>query len=72
MFLDIKILIPIQLRQQSVMHILKQQLGMNAEAVRLGVVTNETAYALEHFGFEAPRFIEKAAPEVSTSYSCRS
>lgn len=44
---------------------LKQQLGMNAEAVRLGVVNNETAYALEHFGFEAPRFIEKAAPEVA-------
>src|SRR6185437_10476180 len=44
---------------------LKQQLGMNAEAVRLGVVTNETAYALEHFGFEAPRLIEKAAPEVA-------
>ncbi|MDS9472132.1 manganese-dependent inorganic pyrophosphatase [Sporosarcina pasteurii] len=44
---------------------LKRQLGMDAEAVRLGVVSNETAYALEHFGFEAPRFIEKAAPEAS-------
>ena len=44
---------------------LKQQLGINAEAVRLGVVTNETAYALKQFGFEEPRFIEKAAPEVS-------
>ncbi len=44
---------------------LKQQLGMNAEAVRLGVVTNETAYALEQFGFEAPRLIERATPEVS-------
>ena len=44
---------------------LKKQLGMDAEAVRLGVVTNETAYALEHFGFEEPRFIEKAAPEAS-------
>lgn len=43
---------------------LKQQLGMDAEAVRLGVISNETAYALEHFGFEAPRLIEKAAPEV--------
>lgn len=43
---------------------LKQQLGMDAEAVRLGIVTNETAYALEHFGFEAPRLIEKAAPEA--------
>ncbi|MEK3936736.1 manganese-dependent inorganic pyrophosphatase [Sporosarcina sp. FSL W7-1349] len=41
---------------------LKQQLGMDAEAVRLGAVTNETAYALEHFGFEEPRLIEKAKP----------
>lgn len=44
---------------------LKKQLGMDVEAVRLGVVTNETAYALEHFGFEEPRLIEKAAPEVN-------
>ncbi|CAM3221723.1 manganese-dependent inorganic pyrophosphatase [Filibacter tadaridae] len=44
---------------------LKQQIGMNAEAVRIGVVNNETAYALEYFGFEAPRLIEKAAPEVA-------
>ncbi|KAA0948464.1 manganese-dependent inorganic pyrophosphatase [Sporosarcina sp. ANT_H38] len=44
---------------------LKQQLGMNAEAVRLGDVTNETAYALDFFGFEAPRLIEKAATEVT-------
>jgi len=44
---------------------LKQQLGMNAEAVRLGDITNETAYALDYFGFEAPRFIEKAAPEAA-------
>jgi len=44
---------------------LKQQLGMDAEAVRLGDITNETAYALEYFGFEAPRLIEKAAPEVA-------
>lgn len=43
---------------------LKQQLGMNAEAVRLGEVSLETAYGLEYFGVEAPRFIEKAAPEV--------
>ena len=44
---------------------LKQQLGMDAEAVRLGVVTNETAYALEYFGFEAPRLIDKAAPDAA-------
>ncbi|WP_342506799.1 manganese-dependent inorganic pyrophosphatase [Sporosarcina sp. FSL K6-2383] len=44
---------------------LKQQLGMDAEAVRLGVVTNETAYALDYFGFEAPRLIDKAAPDAA-------
>ena len=36
---------------------LKQQLGVNAEAVRLGGVNNETKFALEKFGFEAPRLI---------------
>lgn len=44
---------------------LKKQLGMDVEAVRLGVISNETAYALEYFGFDAPRLIEKAASEVS-------
>jgi len=44
---------------------LKKQLGMDVEAVRLGAVTNETAYALKHFGFEEPRLIEKASPEVN-------
>ncbi|MGB5945891.1 manganese-dependent inorganic pyrophosphatase [Paenisporosarcina sp.] len=43
---------------------LKRQLGMNAEAVRLGEVQNETAFALDKFGFEAPRFIEKASNDV--------
>ena len=43
---------------------LKRQLGMNAEAVRLGEVQNETAFALEKFGFEAPRYIEKASNDV--------
>lgn len=43
---------------------LKQQLGMDAEAVRLGEISKETAYMLETFGFEAPRLIEKAAPET--------
>lgn len=43
---------------------LKQQLGMEAEAVRLGSISGETAYALGQFGFEAPRLIEKAAPEA--------
>ncbi len=44
---------------------LKKQLGMDVEPVRLGVVSSETAYALDYFGFEAPRLIEKAAPEVN-------
>ena len=44
---------------------LKQQLGMDAEAVRLGSISGETAYALAQFGFEAPRLIEKAKPEAS-------
>ena len=43
---------------------LKRELGMDAEAVRLGDVQNETAFALEKFGFEAPRFIETASPDV--------
>lgn len=44
---------------------LKRQLGVDAEAVRLGSVSSETQYALDYFGFEAPRFIEKAAPEAN-------
>ncbi len=43
---------------------LKRQLGMDAEAVRLGDVQNETAFALETFGVESPRLIEKAGTEV--------
>ncbi len=43
---------------------LKQQLGVDAEAVRLGEVNNETQYALEKFGFEAPRLISTVAGEA--------
>ncbi|MFL0505466.1 manganese-dependent inorganic pyrophosphatase [Ureibacillus sp. 179-F W5.1 NHS] len=43
---------------------LKQQLGVEAEAVRLGEVNNETKYALEKFGFEAPRLIGNVASEA--------
>ena len=43
---------------------LKQQIGMDAEAVRLGSISGETAYALSQFGFEAPRLIEKAAGDA--------
>ncbi len=44
---------------------LKQQLGVGAEAVRLGEVNNETKFALEKFGFEAPRLIGNVANEAS-------
>ncbi|SIT89222.1 manganese-dependent inorganic pyrophosphatase [Edaphobacillus lindanitolerans] len=43
---------------------LKKQLGVDAEAVRLGEVNDETAYALEKFGFEAPRLVEQVAAET--------
>lgn len=43
---------------------LKSKLGWNVEPVRLGNVNGETAFALERFGFEAPRLVESAAGEV--------
>ena len=43
---------------------LKQQLGVNAEAVRLGAVNAETQYALDYFKVEQPRLIETAANET--------
>lgn len=43
---------------------LKQRLGIDAEAVRLGEVNNETKYALEKFGFEEPRLISNVADET--------
>lgn len=44
---------------------LKQQIGVDAEAVRLGEVNNETKYALEKFGFEAPRLINSVVGEAA-------
>ena len=44
---------------------LKQQLGVDAEAVRLGELNNETKYALEKFNFEAPRLIENVKDEAA-------
>ena len=44
---------------------LKQQIGVNAEAVRLGEVNNETKFALEKFGFEAPRLIGNVKDEAA-------
>ncbi|RCW63755.1 manganese-dependent inorganic pyrophosphatase [Saliterribacillus persicus] len=43
---------------------LKNELGEEAEAVRLGDVNGETQYALDYFNVEAPRFIEAAATET--------
>ncbi|MWV46805.1 manganese-dependent inorganic pyrophosphatase [Paenibacillus sp. HJL G12] len=44
---------------------LKNQLGFDTEAVRLGNVNGETQYALDTFKVAAPRLVEKVAGEVS-------
>ncbi|GAE25643.1 manganese-dependent inorganic pyrophosphatase [Halalkalibacter wakoensis JCM 9140] len=43
---------------------LKNKLGVEAEAVRLGEINGETKYALDHFGVEVPRLVETVANEV--------
>ncbi|MDQ1235706.1 manganese-dependent inorganic pyrophosphatase [Paenibacillus sp. SORGH_AS306] len=43
---------------------LKKELGVDAEAVRLGEVNGETQYALDYFKVEAPRLVEKVAAEA--------
>jgi len=43
---------------------LKKQLGEDVEAVRLGAVSGETQFALDKFGFEAPRLVETVAGEA--------
>ncbi|GIO87790.1 putative manganese-dependent inorganic pyrophosphatase [Paenibacillus faecis] len=43
---------------------LKTKLGWNVEPVALGEVNGETKFALDRFGFQAPRVIESAAGEV--------
>ena len=43
---------------------LKQQLGADVEAVRLGEVNNETQFALDKFGFVAPRLIANVKDEA--------
>ena len=45
---------------------LKQAIGENVEAVRLGDVNGETKYALDHFGVEAPRLVESVANETNS------
>ncbi len=41
---------------------LEAALGSDVEAVALGRPSLETAFALDHFGLDAPRVIETAAP----------
>ncbi|MDN4620993.1 manganese-dependent inorganic pyrophosphatase [Paenibacillus sp. PsM32] len=43
---------------------LKKELGVDAEAIRLGEVNGETQYALDYFKVEAPRLVEKVAAEA--------
>lgn len=43
---------------------LKSKLGWSVEPVALGNVNGETAFALDRFGFQAPRVIEAVAGEV--------
>ncbi|HUC90535.1 MAG TPA: manganese-dependent inorganic pyrophosphatase [Paenibacillus sp.] len=43
---------------------LKKSLGVNAEAVRLGAVSEETQFALSTFKIEAPRLVENVAAEA--------
>nr|MDF9460191.1 manganese-dependent inorganic pyrophosphatase [Bacillus pumilus] len=43
---------------------LKNKIGVQAEAVRLGEINGETQYALDFFKQEAPRFIETVANET--------
>lgn len=43
---------------------LKESLGFNVEAARLGEINAETQYVLDYFKVEAPVFIEKIAEDV--------
>jgi len=44
---------------------LKQKLGVDAEAVRLGQVNGETQYALDYFKAEAPSLVGPVTEEVN-------
>jgi len=44
---------------------LKRQLGFEAIACRLGEISHETAYVLEHFGFEKPMILDDARMRLS-------
>ena len=43
---------------------LKKQLGVNAEAARLGAINKETEYVLNYVGIEPPTLIEKVPEDV--------
>ncbi|WP_089800196.1 manganese-dependent inorganic pyrophosphatase [Halolactibacillus alkaliphilus] len=43
---------------------LKEQLGEEVEAVSLGDISKETAYALDYFGVKAPRIVKTVKNEV--------
>jgi manganese-dependent inorganic pyrophosphatase len=43
---------------------LKNKIGQNAEAIRLGEVNGETQFALNYFKKDAPRLVEKVASEA--------
>lgn len=43
---------------------LKRELGVDAEAVRLGSINKETEYVLNYVGMEAPQLIEKVPEDV--------
>jgi manganese-dependent inorganic pyrophosphatase len=45
---------------------LKTKLGVEVEPIRLGSVNGETQYALDQFGFEAPRLVEQVSAEVKS------
>ncbi|RCX16504.1 manganese-dependent inorganic pyrophosphatase [Fontibacillus phaseoli] len=45
---------------------LKSKLGWDVEPVALGEVNGETQFALDRFGFQAPRVIQSAAGEVKS------
>ncbi|MBM7644138.1 manganese-dependent inorganic pyrophosphatase [Scopulibacillus daqui] len=43
---------------------LKNQLGWNTEAVRLGEINEETRFVLKHFNMDMPRLVEAVGDEV--------
>ncbi|MFE8702634.1 manganese-dependent inorganic pyrophosphatase [Cytobacillus sp. FJAT-54145] len=45
---------------------LKNKLGLDSEAIRLGEINGETKYALETFGAEVPRLVEAVSSEVNS------